>query len=111
MEALGAGLFLATVPSLLWVLAYPLTLRAVLLGAACLALVVLGAALRWNAPLVVGALVGTAVVLRELAPYAAEVPQWALVGIAGTLLTVVGITWEHRMRDARYAATYLRRLQ
>jgi hypothetical protein len=39
------------------------------------------------------------------------VPQWALIGIAGTLLTVVGITWEHRMRDVRYAAGYLRRLQ
>ena len=50
-------------------------------------------------------------VRRELTPYAADVPQWVLIGIAGTLLTVVGITWEHRMRDVRYAAGYLRRLQ
>jgi hypothetical protein len=110
-QALGPGLVLATVPSLLWVLIDPVTPRAVLLGAGCLALVLIGVRLRWSAPLVVGSVVGALLVLRELAPYAGAVPQWALIGIAGTLLTVVGITWEHRMRDARYAAGYLRRLQ
>ncbi len=110
-RALGPGLVLATVPSLLWVLVDPVTTRAVLLGAGCLALVLVGVRLRWGAPLVVGSAVGAALVLRELAPYAGAVPQWALIGTAGTLLTVVGITWEHRMRDVRYAAGYLRRLQ
>ncbi|MFC6342487.1 SCO7613 C-terminal domain-containing membrane protein [Nocardioides hankookensis] len=49
--------------------------------------------------------------LRELAPYAATVPQWVLIGIAGTLLTVVGITWESRLRDVRTTAGYLRQLR
>ena len=110
-RALGPGLALATVPSLLWVLVEPVSLRAVLLGAGCLALVLVGAWLRWSAPLVVGATVGGLLVLRELTPYAAAVPQWVLIGVAGTLLTVVGITWERRMRDVRYAAGYLSRLQ
>ena len=109
--ALGPGLLLATVPSLLWVLEDPLGPRAVLLGLGCLALVVAGAQLRWNAPLLVGAAVGATVVLRELAPYAAEVPQWALIGSAGTLLTVVGVTWERRLRDLRAAGSYLGRLR
>jgi hypothetical protein len=109
--ALGPGLLLATVPSLLWVLEDPLGPRAVLLGLGCLALVVAGAQLRWNAPLLVGAAVGATVVLRELAPYAAEVPQWALIGSAGTLLTVVGVTWERRLRDLRTAGSYLGRLR
>lgn len=111
MQALAAGLFLATVPSFLWVLADPVSLRAVLLGAACLGLVVLGAALRWNAPLVVGSLVGTATVLVELAPYVAEVPQWLLIGLAGTVLTALGVTWERRLRDLRAAAAYVGRLR
>ena len=110
-RALGPGLTLATVPSLLWVLVDPVSPRAVLLGAGCLVLILLGARLRWSAPIVVGSTVGGLLVLRELTPYAADVPQWVLIGIAGTLLTVVGITWEHRMRDVRYAAGYLRRLQ
>jgi len=110
-RALGPGLVLATVPSLLWTLVEPVSARAVLLGAGCLVLVLVGARLRWSAPLVVGSTVGALLVLRELMPYAAAVPQWVLIGIAGTLLTVVGITWEHRMRDLRYSAGYLRRLR
>ena len=109
--ALGPGLLLATVPSLLWVLEDPLGPRAVLLGLGCLALVLAGAHLRWSAPLVVGATVGATVVLRELAPYLAEVPQWALIGSAGTLLTVVGVTWERRLRDLRSTGAYLGRLR
>lgn len=109
--ALAPGLVLATVPSLVWTLADPLSWRAVLLGAACLALVLLGTRLRWGAPLVIGAAVGAALVLRELAPYAAQTPQWVLIGAAGTLLTVVGITWERRLHDLHTAGGYLARLR
>lgn len=105
------GLALATVPSLVWVLADPLSLRAALLGAACLGLVLLGLRLRWSAPVLVGALVGGAVVLRELAPYAAQTPQWVLIGAAGGVLTAVGVTWERRLGEVRAAAGALDRLR
>ena len=58
MTALAPGLGLALVPSLLWVLADPIELRALLLGIACLGLVLAGVQLRWTAPLTLGALVG-----------------------------------------------------
>ena len=100
-EVLVPGLALATVPSLLWVLAVdPLTPRALLLGLACLALVMAGTRLGWGAPIVVGAVVGGLVVLRELAPYAEATPRWVLIGLAGTVLTVVGVTWEQRVHRA-----------
>lgn len=111
MRALGPGLVLATVPSLLWVLVDPVSPRAAWLGAACLGLVLAGVRLRWNAPVVVGAAVGGLVVLRELAPYTEQVPQWALIGLAGTVLTVVGVTWERRVRDVRTASAYVGRLR
>ena len=82
-----------------------------LLGAGCLVLLLAGTALRWSAPIVVGALVGGALVLRELAPYAAAWPQWVLIGAAGSLLLGVGITWEARLRDLRRTAAYLGRLR
>lgn len=110
--AVAPGLALATVPSLLWVVATdPVSLRAALLGVACLALVLAGTVLRWSAPLVTGAAVGAVLVLRELAPYVAETPQWIVIGLAGTLLTVVGVTWERRLVELRLASTFLGRLR
>jgi hypothetical protein len=108
---LAPGLALATVPSLLATLDDPASPRALLLGLGCMALVLAGAGLRWSAPLLVGAGVGTLLVLRELAPYAAEVPTWLTIGLSGTVLTVVGITWESRMRDLRLATHYLAALR
>ncbi len=109
--ALLPGLVLATVPSLLWALADPVSLRALLLGVACLGLILGGAALRWSAPLVVGALVGTVLVVWELAPYVAQTPQWIAIGLAGSLLTVVGLTWEKRMQDVQHVRGRLARLR
>jgi cell division protein FtsW (lipid II flippase) len=111
VPALLPGLALATVPSLLWVLVDPVSTRAVLLGLACLVILLAGTALRWTAPVLVGWAVGGLLVLRELWPYAAETPQWILIGSAGTLLIGVGITWEARLRDLRQAAGYLGRLR
>ena len=111
MAALTPGLLLALVPSLLWVLADPVALRAVLLGLACLAMILGGARLRWSAPVVYGALVGAALVGRYAVPVAQGIPQWVLIGAAGVLLVVAGITWEQRVRDARRVAGYVRGLR
>ena len=111
-DALLPGLSLATIPSLLWVIAVdPVSPRAVLLGAACLAFLLVGSQLRWSTPLVVGAVVGGLLVLREVAPYAEATPRWVMIGLAGTVLTVVGVTWERRVVELREAAAYLGRLR
>ena len=109
--ALTPGLLLATTPSLLWSLEDPVSARAVLLGGACLTLVLIGVRVHWNSPFVVGAVVGGVLVLREVAPYAAQTPQWVMIGLAGALLTVVGVTWERRLVELRQAAAYLDRLR
>jgi cell division protein FtsW (lipid II flippase) len=107
LTVLTPGLALATVPSLVAMLDEPYSLRALLLGAACLVLTLAGAALRWSAPLIVGATVGGLLVLRELAPYAADVPTWLSIGLSGAVLLLVGITWENRMNDVRRASRYV----
>ena len=112
VRLLGPGLGLALVPSLLWVLDDPVTLRSLLLGVACLGLVVLGLRLQWTAPLLFGAAVGAAIVLRSAAPYVGDaVPRWATIGSAGVLLVVLGITWEQRVREARGLLGYVRQLR
>jgi hypothetical protein len=111
IAALSPGLALALVPSLLWVLADPIAPRSVLLGLACLLLVVGGVRVRWSAPLVHGAVVGAVLVIRLTTPIADSVPRWALIGAAGALLVALGITWEARVRDARRVAGYVRGLR
>ncbi|CAA9326011.1 MAG: hypothetical protein AVDCRST_MAG36-676 [uncultured Nocardioidaceae bacterium] len=112
VRLLGPGLGLALVPSLLWVLDDPATLRSLLLGLACLGLVLAGLRLQWTAPLVFGAAVGAAVVLRSAAPYVGDaVPRWATIGAAGVLLVALGITWEQRVREARGLLGYVRQLR
>ncbi len=112
MTALAPGLGLGLVPSLLWVLADPVGLRALLLGAACLGLVVGGLRLRWTAPLVAGAVVGCLEVVRLAAPYIGDaVPRWVLIGAAGALLIALGVTWESRLRDARRVVGFVRGLR
>jgi hypothetical protein len=110
LQALAPGLVLATVPSLLQVLAEPVSERAVLLGGGCLLLVLVGVWLRWGGPLVVGAAVGGLEVVRE-STYASVLPQWVLIALVGGLLTVIGVTWEQRLRDLRLAAGYVRALR
>ncbi len=112
LHALAPGLALGLLPSLLWTLDEPISLRALLLGIACLGLVLLGSARRIAAPLVAGAAAGTLLVLRESAPWIdMAVPRWALIGAAGSLLIALGVTWESRLREARAVAGYVRDLR
>jgi len=109
-KALSAGLGLALVPTLLQVLLDPVSLRALLLGLACLLLVSVGVLQKWAAPLLAGAAVGAVVVLREAA-YADVLEQWMVIGLVGVLLTLVGVTWERRLAELRLAAGYVRALR
>ena len=62
-------------------------------------MLLVGARGRLQAPLVVGAGVLVVVALDLLGPYAAALPRWLSLGGAGTLLLVVGATYEQRRRD------------
>ncbi|MDN7122057.1 hypothetical protein INN71_11720 [Nocardioides sp. ChNu-153] len=105
------GLLLALTPSLLAALAEPASLRGLLLAVACLGLVLGGAGLRWSAPLLAGAVTGSLLLLRALAPYAALVPPYLVMLLAGAALVTVGVTWESRLRSLRRGHQYVARLR
>ncbi|MFI5527807.1 SCO7613 C-terminal domain-containing membrane protein [Kitasatospora sp. NPDC051853] len=113
--AYGAGLGLALLPSLVAVWADPNWLRPLLLGAAALALTVLGARQRLRAPLLYGAVTLTAVAVHELTPFVTQLvgalPRWVPLAAAGLLLLVLGATYERRLRDARRVRDGLRRFR
>ena len=111
LRAWSPGLGLALVPSLLWTLEDPLTWRALLLALACLVLTITGAQARLAAPLVWGAGIGGALALWEVVPPALEASAWAVSGVAGAILLVLGASWDRRLSEARQVADYVRRLR
>lgn len=95
----GPGLTLLLVPSLVASLASDWPLRAVLLLPAAALVVVVGASERLRAPLAIGGAVLAVDGLHLLAPYAAALPRWSLLALVGTVLVVLGATYEQRRQE------------
>ncbi len=112
--AYGLGLWATLLPSLLAVWAQPHGVRPLLLGAAALAVTLLGARHRLRAPLLTGGLVLLADAAHELAPPVLRsldhLPHWAPVALAGALLVYVGATYERRLAEARRLRSTFRSL-
>jgi hypothetical protein len=107
LDALGSGLTLALLPSLLLALEDPISTRGVLVGAAGVAALVLGVRERLATPLLVGAGTTALLALREMQPLSEAVPRWVSLALLGLALLAVGITWETRLRNLRAAGRYL----
>ncbi|MGW6537653.1 SCO7613 C-terminal domain-containing membrane protein [Streptomyces sp. NPDC055011] len=113
--AYGPGLAATLLPSLAAVWAAPSGVRPLLLGAGALAVTLLGARFRLQAPLLLGGTVLALVGLHELAPYAVRLvgalPRWLPPAAAGLLLLAVGATYERRLREARLLRERLGRMR
>ncbi len=107
VRALGSGLLLALLPSLPLALDEPTELRALLLGVGAFVALATGAAKKWKAPFVIGAVILLLLVLVNVGPLALALPRWVLIASAGALLLGAGVTWEDRVRDGRAVATYV----
>jgi hypothetical protein len=105
--ALGSGLTLGLMPSLLLALGEPVSLRGALIGAAGVLVLATGVQQRLSAPFVLGAATTGLLALRHLEPYADAVPRWISLGAVGLALLLVGVTWEARRRNLETAGHYL----
>ncbi|WP_329114467.1 SCO7613 C-terminal domain-containing membrane protein [Streptomyces sp. NBC_01465] len=112
--AYGPGLAATMLPSLVAAWGDTDWLRPLLLGAAALAVTLVGARSRLQALLMIGGGVLALDALHELAPYIVQVvdalPRWVVPALAGLLLLAVGATYEHRLRDARRLRERLARM-
>jgi len=107
--AYGAGLSALLLPSLFAAYAGDVLWRPLALAGVALVVVLLGVRGRLQAPLLLGGAVLAADALRLLGPYAAALPRWLVLAVAGALLLGVGATYEQRLREltglrSRYAA-------
>jgi hypothetical protein len=110
--AYGPALAAAFLPSLALVLAQPgEPLRRLVVGAGAIAVVVVGGARRWQAPVVVGAVVLVLVTLHELVVWWDLLPRWIPLAAGGLLLVTVGATYERRRRDVRLIRTAVKEMR
>lgn len=106
-QAYAPGLSVLLVPSLLASFDDDSVTRALLVGAAALTVLLLGVRERLQAPLSIGGAVLAVDALQLLGPAAAALPRWSTIGAAGTLLVVVGATYEQRRGElARLRLAY-----
>ncbi|MDX6352469.1 MAG: hypothetical protein QOF84_7259 [Streptomyces sp.] len=112
--AYAPGLAAILVPSLLAAWSDPAWPRPLLLGCGALAVTLLGARHRLQAPLLLGGAALALDALHELAPLVAQVvgalPRWLPLALAGVILLAVGATYEQRLRDVRRVRDLLGRL-
>jgi hypothetical protein len=112
---LGPWLVLLTVPSLLHDLGESELWRVVGLGVVAIALVVVGATMRLQAPLVLGSAVLLTHAVAQLWPWISAVyvavPWWLWLGIGGAVLIFLAATYERRVRQMRTAFVSVARLR
>ena len=69
-------------------------------GIAALAILLIGARQRLQAPIVLGGLTLLILAVDKLGPTAERLPRWLLLAFAGSVLLWVGTTFERRRDDA-----------
>lgn len=94
------------------VLLLPSTLAAIaggdggrLAGVTCagVAAVIVGLVRRWKAPVTVGSVVLATVAVTQGGPYVSYVPGWVTLGLAGSVLLAIGVSWERAVLTGRRA--------
>ncbi|MFJ4684325.1 SCO7613 C-terminal domain-containing membrane protein [Streptomyces sp. NPDC088789] len=112
--AYAPGLSVTLVPSLVTAWDDTHWQRPLLLGTAALAVTLVGARHRLQAPLALGGSVLVLVTLHELAPYLVQVaglmPRWVPPALAGLVLLALGATYEQRLRNVRKVRDALGRM-
>jgi hypothetical protein len=108
---IGPGLTLGLATSFVLALDEPYTSRGLLVAVACLLLVAIGAARRWQAPFVLGAGAGLVLVVVGIEPYLRHASPTVLAIASGAVLLAAGINWERLARAGRWSWTAIAELR
>jgi len=106
----GPALALLLGPTLVLAIARNDDTRAIAIGIAALAIVLVGARRGLQAPIVLGFLTLLVLGLDKLGPTAVRLPRWIMLACAGSLLLWVGSTFERRRDAAQRAARRFERM-
>lgn len=110
--AFGPGLLVAGVPTAAAILIEADSpLRRICLGVAALAVLLIGSAKGWQAPVMLGGGMILALAIHEVILLWIIVPFWMPLAIAGALLLIIGASFEQRRRDFRHLRRTIRQMQ
>ncbi|MDR1999651.1 MAG: hypothetical protein LBQ06_06890 [Frankiaceae bacterium] len=98
----GPGLLVLTMPTLIAALSDPISVRALIAGGWLLALIAIGGGRKLLAPWRIGTAGFAVLALTQLWPYAAALPRWLLLGLAGLGLLTVGVCSDQRRASLAY---------
>lgn len=101
VRCLLPGLLVAWGPSTMHAVLAPDGVRPLVVALVALvgtALVVAGALLRWQAPLLVGFAVVVPGAVVQALPVVTSLPQWVYLAAAGAVALLLGVTWRQRQR-------------
>jgi hypothetical protein len=103
--ALGPGLVVLLAPTLVLSVPGEHAWRVVALACVAALVVVAGVTWRLQAPFFLGAVALAGLAMVQLEPWAlraaAGLPRWVVLAAVGTVLLVLGATYERRLRDLR----------
>ena len=100
----GPALVVALGPSVLLAIRDPGVLRPVSTVIAAAVVTLLGARWQRRAPVMIGAVSLVALGVQQLAPIVRQLPRWITFAVVGTLLLLVGASYERRRCAARRPA-------
>lgn len=113
--ALGPGLAVLLLPSLMATAWEPSLWRLVALGVAAVTATVIGVVMRLQAPFLLGIVValmhGIATFMPQLRAVYEAVEWWLWLGIGGVVLITLAVRYERRVRDAREAVRRIRSMR
>jgi hypothetical protein len=104
---LGPAVALALAPTVALAIARHDDGRAIAVGIAALAVLLVGAWQQLQAPIVLGAASLVSLGVAKVGPQAVRMPRWTMLAIAGALLLWIGTTFERRRDDVQRAARRL----
>ena len=107
---LGPALVLALGPTLALAISRHDDTRAIVVGLAALATLLMGSRHRLQAPIVLGAITLFALGVDKLGPQAVRLPRWLMLAFAGSVLLWVGTTFERRRDEVMRAARRFERM-
>ena len=108
---MGPALAVALVPSLLVAVTSDSGVRLIAVTTACLVVLLVGMAMRWQAPVILAGACLVILAATQGGPLVAYIDGWVTLVLSGALLLLIGVLWERAITLGRRTSAWLNAMQ